>query len=216
MADDYSQRAAKGQAYNLAVATAIADGKQHDNEFIVKQFLRHMQFAALVQKAKPDELAAIIETPTILNLFRQRGMTPAQVTAVIQKLYHQFEPDACAIEKNSFGEFHIQNLIEQTELKIVSHHTGKNKHDPFAGVPSLEMLFEHGKIKLPYKNTEDKVKTDCLINEFHSFGSGEHTDQVMAMWIAYRLMLRLLVSKRKTSAMMQGKRPTVKRRSIAR
>jgi len=70
MADDYSQRAAKGQAYNLAILTAIADGRQHDNEYIVKQFLRHMQFAALVQKANPEQLAELLNSPRMLDLIK--------------------------------------------------------------------------------------------------------------------------------------------------
>jgi hypothetical protein len=71
MADDFSQRAAKGQAYNLAVQTAIADGKQHDNEYIVRQFLRHLQFAALVQKDNPEQLAKVVDNPKVLELIKK-------------------------------------------------------------------------------------------------------------------------------------------------
>lgn len=56
----------KGQAYNLAVATAIADGKQHDSSYITKQFLRHLQFAQLLQKATPEQMAVAIENEEIL------------------------------------------------------------------------------------------------------------------------------------------------------
>lgn len=69
--DDFSQRAAKGQAYNLAVLTAIADGKHNDNEHITKQFLRHLKFAALLQKADPAQLATILGDPKILDLIKQ-------------------------------------------------------------------------------------------------------------------------------------------------
>ena len=69
--NDFSQRAAKGQAYNLAVQAAIAEGKGGDKEFIVKQFLYHLQFAALVQKATPHQLAEVIKSPKILELFEQ-------------------------------------------------------------------------------------------------------------------------------------------------
>lgn len=70
MADDnFSKRAGIGQAYNLAVSTAIADGRHHDNAYIVKQFLRHLQFAALVQKATPEQLVIAVENPKVLELF---------------------------------------------------------------------------------------------------------------------------------------------------
>lgn len=68
---DFSQRAARGQAYNLAVQTAIADGKGHDNEYIVKQFLRHLQFAALVQKATPEQLAQAVNNPEVIRLIKE-------------------------------------------------------------------------------------------------------------------------------------------------
>lgn len=67
--DDFSTRAAKGQAYNLAVATAIADGKQHDNEYIVKQYYRHYKFAALLQGASVQDVVDVIENPKLEELF---------------------------------------------------------------------------------------------------------------------------------------------------
>ena len=67
---DFSQRAAKGQAYNLAVNTAIAEGRAHDNKFIIEQFLRHLQFAAMVQKATPDQLATAVDNPKFIQLIQ--------------------------------------------------------------------------------------------------------------------------------------------------
>ena len=70
MADDYSQRASKGQAYNLAVATAIADGRAHDNEYITKQFTRHLAFASLLQKANPQQLSELLGNSKLLEIIR--------------------------------------------------------------------------------------------------------------------------------------------------
>lgn len=77
-------------------------------------------------------------------------------------------------------------------MKMFQHKTGLNKTDPTIGVPSLSILFQHGKIVLPYKTPDDKHKTDTLINEFHGFGSTESNDIVMAMWIADTLAERFL------------------------
>lgn len=71
MADDFSQRAARGQAYNLAVLTAIADERQHDNVYITKQFLRHLQFAALLQKANPEQLADLLKNQRAVQLIKE-------------------------------------------------------------------------------------------------------------------------------------------------
>lgn len=61
----------KGQAYNLAVASACAAGKQDDNEYIIKQYLRHLQFAALVQKATTEQLVTIVQNPTTIQLIKE-------------------------------------------------------------------------------------------------------------------------------------------------
>lgn len=70
MADDYSARASKGQAYNLAIMTAIAEGRVNDNEYITKQFMRHLQFAALLQKADVHQLADVLNSPRVLKLVK--------------------------------------------------------------------------------------------------------------------------------------------------
>lgn len=147
---------------------------------------------------------------TVLGLDRFRGITPAQAEKRIKANYYKFSPDALAIESNSFGEFHISNLVERTDLKIVKHHTGTQKHDPYAGVPSLSKLFEHRKIKVPYKTADDKKKTDALLNEIYNFGMDEHTDQVMALWIANTLVNRLRLSKNRNE-IFEGERPDLDR-----
>ena len=68
---DFSQRAAKGQAYNLAIATAIADDKQHDNAYIIKQFLRHYEFASLLQKTPAKDLAIVAEEPGFIEIIKK-------------------------------------------------------------------------------------------------------------------------------------------------
>ncbi len=57
---DYNTRAAKGQAYNLAVLTAIADGKHHDKNYIIEMFLKHLKFAQVLQDASEEELNKFI------------------------------------------------------------------------------------------------------------------------------------------------------------
>lgn len=153
---------------------------------------------------------------TLLNIFRQRGLTPAQVSGILKKLYYQFEPDALSIERNSFGEFHIANLIEETDLRIVKHHTGSNKRDPYKGVPSLAVAIENKKFTFPYKTAEDKITTDKLIEELHALGVGEHTDQIMALWFVYTLLTRMIAAGRNRKKIVESARPTVKRRSSKR
>lgn len=66
-----NQRAANGQAYNLAIQSAIAEGRGHDNEYIIKQFLRHKQFCALLQKANPHQLSVALKSEPVRELINE-------------------------------------------------------------------------------------------------------------------------------------------------
>lgn len=63
--DNFSARAARGQAYNLAILTAIADARQHDNKYILKQFYRHLEFANMIQNADDKAIVQAIDSPEL-------------------------------------------------------------------------------------------------------------------------------------------------------
>lgn len=65
----------RGQAYNLAIQSAIADGKGNDNEYIIKQFLRHLSFAAFVQKASPEDLALALKSEKMMFALKELDRT---------------------------------------------------------------------------------------------------------------------------------------------
>lgn len=183
------------QGVDPALVTDKATAETHDSSFMVDITI------GATNRGKAD----------LLHIHRERGLTPAQVSGIIKKLYYQFDPAACAIERNSFGEFHIANLIEETDLRIVKHHTGGNKRDPYKGVPSLAVAIENRKFRFPYKTAADRIITDKLTDELHALGVGEHTDQIMALWIVYTLLTRMIAARRKHRQMASG-RPTTKRK----
>ena len=56
--------------------------------------------------------------------------------------------------------------------------------DVFKGVPSLSVLFENGKYRLPRGDKQSAELTDILTNELIGLGIESHDDTVMALWIA--------------------------------
>jgi len=68
---DHNQRAAVGQAYNLANAEALHFGKTNDMKFIVERFLYHLETARLFQSASPQELATLVDNPKFLELIKE-------------------------------------------------------------------------------------------------------------------------------------------------
>lgn len=131
-------------------------------------------------------------TRDLLMLDTDRGLSPREVENRMKGFYERVNPYRFLIERNAFGIIHIHNLIEGTDMKIIAHHTGANKNDPYEGVPHLSALFETGKFRLPYKTEQDKEITNRLIQQLHMFGSDIHDDQVMALWITESGILRYL------------------------
>ena len=123
-------------------------------------------------------------TRHILDIYRERGLTPAQVLAIIKAKARNFNPAVITIENNLFQCLYEQQLISTTDLPIFGHTTGQEKMDVFKGVPSLSVLFENGKYRLPRGDERSARLVDVLTNELVGLGIETHDDTVMAIWIA--------------------------------
>jgi len=123
-------------------------------------------------------------TRHILDIYRERGLTPAQILDVIKTKARNFNPTLITIENNLFQCLYEQQLISTTDLPIVGHTTGREKMDVFKGVPSLSVMFENGKYRLPRGDERSERLVDILTNECVGLGFESHDDTVMALWIA--------------------------------
>jgi len=123
-------------------------------------------------------------TRHILDIYRERGLTPAQILTIIKNKAQNFNPAVITIENNLFQCLYEQQLISTTDLPIFGHTTGREKMDVFKGVPSLSMLFENGKYMLPRGDEHSARLVDVLTNELVGLGIETHDDTVMALWIA--------------------------------
>jgi hypothetical protein len=121
---------------------------------------------------------------TIIDIYRERGLTPAQVLAVIRDRAQRFNPSLTTIENHLFQCLYEQELLRTTDLPVKGHTTGREKMDIFRGVPSLSVLFENGKYRLPRGDRRSVKITDVLTDELVGLGVESHDDTVMALWIA--------------------------------
>ena len=79
-------------------------------------------------------------------------------------------------------------LIRTSDLPIKKFHTGVQKHSLDKGVPSLRVLLENGKFRIPRGDARSVELTDIWIDEMRSFtwhdgklaSVGGHDDTVMA------------------------------------
>jgi len=123
----------------------------------------------------------------LLSQVRVRGLTPNELKALIVSEYERFKGlvSVVMIEKNAFGQLHLLNLQQTTDLPLRQHlTTAGGKSSPWTGVPSLAALFENGKVVLPYRGDETRQAVDTLCQELYGLGKEKHDDTVMSLWIA--------------------------------
>lgn len=145
----------------------------------------------------------------LLRLFRERGLSPKQIDTAIQREYGIVKPALTSIETNVF--YHVHDMIKDTGLVIIKHHTGTNKHDAFDGIPALSVMIENRKLILPAATLADRKITNTVIGEFHHFGQGDKDDIVLSIWIAMHALTRYIKGQEKANQHLR-KRPNPKRR----
>lgn len=127
----------------------------------------------------------------LLNLQRTKGRSFSEQLAMLKSINRNFKPDVMYLEKNQFQVIFAQEA-EAAGLPVFPHQTGGNKYDLRAGLPSLAIMFERGKIKLPTGDQKSVDIKDMIVLEFSSVtftdkgleGVGEHDDIAMSFWIA--------------------------------
>lgn len=123
----------------------------------------------------------------LISQVRVRGLTPNQLKATIVAEYERYKQfvTVVMIEKNAFGQLHLLNLQQSTDLPLRQHlTTAGGKSSPWTGVPSLAALFENGKVVLPNRGEQTRQVVDTLCQELFGLGKEKHDDTVMSLWIA--------------------------------
>lgn len=128
----------------------------------------------------------------IIDIQRVRGMPFEQQKALIAQMGHKYQPTAIVIESNQAQRFMADELIRTTNLPVVRFTTTAAKHSLEHGLPSMKLMFENRKLRLPRGDAASIEMTDILTDEFNNFtflggkavSVGEHDDVAMALWIA--------------------------------
>ena len=126
----------------------------------------------------------------LMNITRFKGKKFSEQMAAMRNININFRPDVMVLEQNVFQQIFVHQGAEEG-LPVVGHTTGTNKYDLKAGLPSVALLYEMGKIKCPRGNDFDKDMGDLLASELSSVtwtdkgleGVGEHDDTALALWL---------------------------------
>lgn len=130
-------------------------------------------------------------TMWLLNCWRKLGASFNEQIGKIRELNSNFHPHMVVMENNNFQDLYSQYL-QDTGIPVKPHTTGGSKNDLQHGLPSLAVLFERGKIKLPYGDEASKNISDIILSEFNSVTFTDkglqsvsgHDDTCMSTWFA--------------------------------
>ncbi len=127
----------------------------------------------------------------IIDIIRTQGLGYEEQLSLIHKYAKIYTCDMVFLESNQMQRIWGDELIRTTDLPIRKVNTGAEKHSLEKGIPSLRVLLENKKVKIPRGDQESIEKTDSWIEEMfnHTFTDGEvvcigeHNDQAMAFYV---------------------------------
>lgn len=138
----------------------------------------------------------------LLRGFRDRGLTPSEVRAVALAEAAVVRPRVVGVDDNSFGKLHEWELNRSGGWPVepIGSAIGAKKNHLIDGIPGLALLFESGKVVLPYAaDRATREIVDVLCDELHGWPKEPHDDAAVAFWYLVS-MLRRQVGRRNAHA----------------
>jgi hypothetical protein len=127
----------------------------------------------------------------IIDIQRGKGLPYQKQLSMINDAGRKYKPALVFLEANQMQRIFGDELIRTTDLPVKKFTTTAAKHQLDKGVPSLRVLLENGKFRIPRGDQASIEATNLWIEEMHSMSwqdgqvksIGAHDDNVMACWI---------------------------------
>jgi hypothetical protein len=127
----------------------------------------------------------------IMDIKRVKGLPYHEQLSLINQLGRRYRLALILLESNQMQRIFGDELIRETDLPVQKFNTGSEKHTLDRGVPSLRILLENKKIRIPRGDKYSVEQTDKWIEEMNAitFQEGKiqsvaaHDDTVMACWL---------------------------------
>lgn len=128
----------------------------------------------------------------VLDIIREHGLPFNEQIAIIDRINAQYRPEQVFAEQNGFQAVLTQEVKRTTDTKITGFQTGMNKHSLYKGVPSMRVLHENKKYRIPYGDPVTKDLVDRWMLEMTGFSYkggkvisvAKHDDVAMANYFA--------------------------------
>jgi hypothetical protein len=127
----------------------------------------------------------------IMDIQRGKGLSYQKQLSMINDAGRKYQPALVFLEANQMQRIFGDELIRTTDLPVRKFVTTAAKHLLDKGVPSLRVLLENGKFRIPRGDQRSIELTDIWIEEMRSLtwvdgqikSVGAHDDTCMATWI---------------------------------
>jgi intein/homing endonuclease len=127
----------------------------------------------------------------IIDIKRGKGMPYQEQLSLINAIGRKYQPALIHLEANQMQRIFGDELIRTSDLPIRKFTTGIQKHSLEIGLPSMRILLENQKFRIPRGDQAAITATDLWIDELSSFTYengrlqtvGAHDDLAMASWI---------------------------------
>jgi phage terminase large subunit-like protein len=127
----------------------------------------------------------------VIDIHREKGMPYHRQLSLINQVARKYDPALVLLESNQMQRIFGDELIRTSDLPIKKFTTGVQKHTLDKGIPSLRILLENGKVRIPRGDAHSVEMTDILATELRSFtyidgkltSTGGHDDVAMAYYI---------------------------------
>lgn len=123
-----------------------------------------------------------------LEIIRRRQLFPATIQ-MIRDSYARWQHRTIYVESNAFQSAVVHELGQHDcSIPVRSYTTGSEKLDEKMGIPSLSAGMANGAWLIPSGGDPHAVGCECgwcaWVRELTLHPGGEHTDVLMAMWLA--------------------------------
>lgn len=127
----------------------------------------------------------------IVDVHRDRGLPYHVQESLMNDYGKKYDVSLAFLEANQAQQIFGTELIRKTDIPIKLFHTGAQKNNLEKGVPSLRILLENGKIRIPRGDKRSIEVMDEWIAEMQGFtyvdgkivSVSAHDDMGMAFWI---------------------------------
>lgn len=137
------------------------------------------------------------ESYWLLYVWRGVGKSHSEQIAKIAEIERNFRPDEIVAESNGFQQLMLDEAHQRGVRAITPFNTNTwNKKDLRNGLPSLAILFEQGRIRMPRGDEYSRKQTDWLCGEFNTItikpdsgkleSAGAHDDGPMSSWLGIK------------------------------